>query len=61
MDNGIVQRAWVGLQKGQREPILLLQDICSAAAIKARAAPGFPETQEGWKGPVRENKGRGPT
>jgi hypothetical protein len=31
-----VQRAWVGLQKGQREPIPLLQDICSAAAIKAK-------------------------
>ena len=46
-----MQRAWVGLQKGQREPIPLLQDICSAAAIKAK----------GWRPASRRHRrdGRG--
>ena len=60
MDNGIVQRAWVGLQKGQREPIPLLQDICSAAAIKAKGwRPASRRHRRDGRGQCVRTKGEG--
>lgn len=60
MDNGIVQRAWVGLQKGQREPIPLLQDICSAAAIKAKGRrPASRRHRRDGRGQCVRAKGEG--
>lgn len=55
-----MQRAWAGLWKGQREPIPLLQDICSAAAIKVKGwRPASRRVRRDGRAGAQEQKDEG--